>query len=271
MDIDTNDPDSSSGLVNAEINEINDQHSSSGSVNDALKSPINNLLALSDTVANELSTPIKNVTKMDTFQEISPGNSEVSIHDEDMEITNEIVEKEINVNIDLNNQFGDSKVKDNLNEIFDIFKELSNKIRVSTNGYELLLNQVLFRFINENSKEHDSIVKLIGHFRKYIHEASSAYAIGLYKSIDNSNVDANENKYQKTTIRNQRSTKLRGFDRLILYYFILIINKYENYETLIKIVNTKAKVKKSFKQNFDNNYDDIKCLIKVNDLKVALE
>jgi len=107
---------------------------------------------------------------------VSPSNSDVSLHDEIVGITKEDVNNEMSINIDLNERIGDRPIVECFDEIYSIFKDLSNKIIYSVNGYELLLNQVLFRFINEHIKTYNSIVRLIGVFRKTINISASDYA-----------------------------------------------------------------------------------------------
>ena len=244
-----------------------DRNSSSASISSqALKSPIHNLMALKESknISNELNTPTKDYKSSD--MNVSPADSDVSSHDHDevIELTKDTVAEKIKINIDLNFRIGESKVKDSMNEIFNIFKELSTNIIVTNNGYELLLNQVMFRFIKENINEFNSIVKLIGHFRETLHKYATIYAKSSYNQIDKTIYDSSVNKREKTFIRNQKVLKLRAFDRLIFYYFYLIIIRY-NKEFGTSLIN-KIKVKHHFCQDFDNNFNLIKNLIQPNDI-----
>ena len=244
-----------------------DRNSSSASISSqALKSPIHNLMALKESknISNELNTPTKDYKSSD--MNVSPADSDVSSHDHDevIELTKDTVAEKIKINIDLNFRIGESKVKDSMNEIFNIFKELSTNIIVTNNGYELLLNQVMFRFIKENINEFNSIVKLIGHFRETLHKYATIYAKSSYNQIDKTIYDSSVNKREKTFIRNQKVLKLRAFDRLIFYYFYLIIIRY-NKEFGTSLIN-KIKVKHHFIQDFDNNFNLIGNLIQPNDI-----
>jgi hypothetical protein len=118
-----------------------DRNSSSASISsEALKSPINNLMALkeSDNITNEMNTPTKDYKNLESSDmNVSPTDSDVSSHDHDevIELTKDTVAEQIKINIDLNFRIGESKVKDSMNEIFNIFKELSTNIIVTNNGY----------------------------------------------------------------------------------------------------------------------------------------
>jgi hypothetical protein len=102
-------------------------------------------------------------------------------------------------------------------------------------------------------------VKLIGYFRETIHENANRYANDLYHQIDKTILEKQKNLSEKVSIRNQRVSKLRAFDRLIVYYFYMIIIKYD--VTLEKLLAKKVKVKKLFRQGFNENFQKIDKLI----------
>ncbi len=248
--------------------DTNDNHSSSSSQN--IQSPVTHLMSLKEStlISNELMTPSKQTISQSNEIALSPDNSDISIHDENIEITNDTVNEELNIVIDLNARIGvigKSTVNEKFSEIFDIFRQLANKIIVSNNGYELLLNQVLFRFINENVSQFYSIVQLIGNFRNNLHNNANIYAKKIYNEIDNTIFDKKINESAKVSIRNQKVSKLRAFDKLILHYFYLIIIRFDKEDLGLKLIN-KLKIKQLFANEFDSNYNIIAKLIKDNDL-----
>jgi hypothetical protein len=248
--------------------DTNDNHSSSSSQN--IQSPVTHLMSLKEStlISNELMTPSKQTISQSNEISLSPDNSDISIHDENIEITNDTVNEELNIVIDLNARIGvigKSTVNEKFSEIFDIFRQLANKIIVSNNGYELLLNQVLFRFINENVSQFYSIVQLIGNFRNNLHNNANIYAKKIYNEIDNTIFDKKINESAKVSIRNQKVSKLRAFDKLILHYFYLILIRFDKEDLGLKLIN-KLKIKQLFANEFDSNYNIIAKLIKDNDL-----
>ncbi len=248
--------------------DTNDNHSSSSSQN--IQSPVTHLMSLKEStlISNELMTPSKQTISQSNEIVLSPDNSDISIHDENIEITNDTVNEELNIVIDLNARIGvigKSTVNEKFSEIFDIFRQLANKIIVSNNGYELLLNQVLFRFINENVSQFYSIVQLIGNFRNNLHNNANIYAKKIYNEIDNTIFDKKINESAKVSIRNQKVSKLRAFDKLILHYFYLILIRFDKEDLGLKLIN-KLKIKQLFANEFDSNYNIIAKLIKDNDL-----
>ncbi len=248
--------------------DTNDNHSSSSSQN--IQSPVTHLMSLKEStlISNELMTPSKQTISQSNEIALSPDNSDISIHDENIEITNDTVNEELNIVIDLNARIGvigKSTVNEKFSEIFDIFRQLANKIIVSNNGYELLLNQVLFRFINENVSQFYSIVQLIGNFRNNLHNNAIIYAKKIYNEIDNTIFDKKINESAKISIRNQKVSKLRAFDKLILHYFYLILIRFDKEDLGLKLIK-KLKIKQLFANEFDSNYNIIAKLIKDNDL-----